>query len=111
MIPSSPTRPAQKAEMSTITCTYYLDLRRQGDIIKHVGINQGIVSSEEDVTRNGQARHERGGTALAVVVERIPETTLRRRVVFVEGVDRQLCREFGAWQIRKAVMPVADLGT
>jgi len=70
---------------------------RQGDTIKHVGINQGIVSRKEDMTRDGQARHERGSTTLAVVVERIPETTLGRRVVFVEGVDRQLCREFGAW--------------
>jgi len=83
--------------MSTITCTYHLYVGWQGDTIKHVGINQGIISRKEDMARDGQARHERGGTTLAVVVVRIPETTLGRRVVFVEGVDRQLCREFGAW--------------
>jgi len=70
---------------------------RQGDIIKHVGINQGVISRKEDMTRDSQARHERSGTALAVVVERIPETTLGRRVGFVERVDRRLCRECGAW--------------
>src|SRR5215217_4268690 len=97
MVPASSTRPAQKAEMSTIPCTYHLYIGRQGDTIKHVGINQGIISRKEDMTRDGQTRHERGGTALAVVVKRIPEPTLGRRVGFVEGVDRQLCREFDAW--------------
>ncbi len=96
-IPSSPTRPAQKAEMSTIARTYHLYIGRQGDTIKHVGINQGIISSKEDMTRDGQARHERSGTALAVVVECIPITTLGCSVAVVEGVERQLCREFGAW--------------
>src|SRR5262245_30736244 len=86
-IPASPTRPTQKAEMSTIARTYHLDMGRQGDIIKHVGINQGIISREEDMAGNGQARDERSGAALAVVVERIPKTTLGRRVAVVEGVE------------------------
>ena len=73
--------------MSTITRTYHLYIGRQGDTIKHVGINQGIISREEDMTGNGQVRHERSGTALAVVVERIPKTTLGRRVAVVEGVE------------------------
>jgi hypothetical protein len=73
--------------MSTIPRTYHLDMGRQGDTIKHVGINQGIISRKEDMTGSGQARHERGGTALAVVVERILKTTLGRRVVFVKGVE------------------------
>ena len=85
--PASPTRPAQKAEMSTVTCTYHLYIGRQGDTIKHVGINHGIISREEDMTGNGQARYERSGTALAVIVERIPKTTLGRGVAFVEGVE------------------------
>jgi hypothetical protein len=59
-VPSRPTWPAQKAEMSTIPRTYHLNMGRQGDIIKHVGINQGIISREEDVTGDGQARGTRG---------------------------------------------------
>jgi hypothetical protein len=73
--------------MSTIPRTYHLHIGRQGDPVKHVGINHGIISREEDMTGNGQARHERGGTALAVVVECIPKTTLGRSVAIVEGVD------------------------
>jgi hypothetical protein len=73
--------------MSTITRTYHLDIGRQGDTIKHVSINQGIISREEDMTGNVQVWHKRSGTALAVVVERVPKTTLGRRVVFVEGVE------------------------
>jgi hypothetical protein len=83
--------------MSTIARAYHLYIRWQGDTIKHVGINQGIISCKEDMTGNGQARHERGGTALAVVVECILKTTLGRGVAVVEGVERQLCRECGAW--------------
>src|SRR5262245_47123292 len=86
-IPCSPTRPAQKAEMSTITRTYHLYIGRQGDTIKYVGINEGIISREENMTGNGQTRYERSSTALAVVVERISKTALGRRVVFVEGVE------------------------
>src|SRR5437016_6199585 len=86
-IPGSSTRPAQKAEMSTVLRTYHPYMGRQGDTIKHVGINQGVISRKENMTRDGQARHERRGTALTVVVERIPKTTLGRRVVFVEGVE------------------------
>jgi hypothetical protein len=62
-----------------------------------VGINQGVVSRKENMTGNGQARHERRGTALAVVVERIAKTTLGRRVGFVEGIEGQLGRELGTW--------------
>ena len=43
-IPARPTRPAQKAEMSTIPRTYHLYMGWQGDIIEHVGINQGIIA-------------------------------------------------------------------
>jgi hypothetical protein len=87
MIPASPARSAQKAEMPTIPRTYHLDMGRQSDTVKHVGINQRIISRKEDMTRDGQIRHERSGTALTVVVERIPKTTLGRRVGFVEGVE------------------------
>src|SRR5438445_5046929 len=86
-VPASSTRPAQKAEMATIPRTYHLDIGRQSDTIKHVSINQGVISRAEDMTGNGQARHERGGTALAVVVERIPKATLGRGVAVVEGVE------------------------
>ena len=48
---------------------------------------KGSSAAEENMTRDGQIRHERCGTALTVVVERIPKTTLGRRVVFVEGVE------------------------
>ena len=67
--------------------TYHLDMGWQGDAIKHVGINQGIISRKEDMTGQGQARYERSGTALAVVVEGIAETTLGRGVAVVEGVE------------------------
>jgi len=60
---------------------------RQGDTIKHVSINHGIISRKEDMTGNGQAWHERRGTALAVVVECIPKTAQGCSVVFVEGVE------------------------
>jgi hypothetical protein len=73
-IPASPTRPAQKAEMPTIARTDHLHIGRQGDAIEHVCINQGIVSRKEDMTGNSQTRYERGGTALAVVIERISKT-------------------------------------
>jgi hypothetical protein len=62
-----------------------------------MGINQRIISRKEDMTGDGQARHKRGGTALAVVVECIPKTTLGRGVAVVKGVERQLYRELGAW--------------
>ena len=89
--------------MSTITRAYHLDIGRQGDTIKHVGINQGIVSREEDMTGNGQSWYERGGTALVVVVERIPKTTLgarhsirrRRRVTALPGVRGVVNQESG----------------
>jgi len=67
--------------------TYHLNIGWQGDTIKHVGINHGIISREEDMTGNGQARYERGGTALTVVVEGILKTTLGRGVAVVKGVE------------------------
>ena len=96
-IPPSSARPAQKAEMSTIACTDHLYIGRQGDVIKHMCVNQRIVSRKEDMTGNGQSRHERRRTALAIVIERIPKTALRRGISFIEGVERQLGRELRTW--------------
>jgi hypothetical protein len=41
------------------------------------------------MTGNGNARHQGGCTALAVVVERIPKTALGRGIAFIELLKRE----------------------
>ena len=96
-IPANPTRPAQKAKMSTIARADHLHIGWQGDRIEHVRVNQGIVSRKEDVTGHGQPRYERRSTALAIVIERIPKTALGCGIAFVEGVERRFGRELRRW--------------
>ena len=93
----SPPRHTQKAKMPAMARADHLHVWRQGDAIKHPRFNPRIVGGKEYMTGNGNARHQGGCTALAVVVERIPKTTLGRGVAVVEGVERQLYRELGAW--------------
>jgi len=88
----------------------HLHVWRQGDAIKHLCLNPRIVGGKEYMTGNGNAWHQGGSTALAVVVERIPKPALGRGVVFIEFVERELCWEFDAWQVRKAAVSAGDLG-
>ena len=90
-VPPSPTRHTQKAKMPAIARADHLHVWRQGNAIKHLRINPRIVSGKEDMTGNGNTRHQWGCTALAVVVERIPKTALGRSVAFIELVKREFC--------------------
>jgi hypothetical protein len=88
----------------------HLHVWRQGDAVKHPRLNPRIVGGKEYMTGNGNARHQGSSTALAVVVERIPKTALGRCVVFIELIERELCWELDAWQVRKAAVSVGHLG-
>jgi len=83
--------------MPTMARADHLHVWRQGDAVKHPRLNPRIVGSKEYMTGNGNARHQGGCTALAVVVERIPKTALGCCVVFIEFVERELCWELDAW--------------
>src|SRR5690349_10552749 len=88
----------------------HLHVWRQGHGIEDARLDQWIVGSKEDMTGDGNLRYKRGSTALAVVVERIPKTTLRCCVAFVESIERELGGEHSGGQVRKTRMPIGHVG-
>ena len=86
-VPPSTPRYTQKAKMPAVVRADHLHVWWQGDAIKRMCVNPRIVGGKEYVTGNSNARHKRGCTALAVVVERIPKTALGCGVVFIELIE------------------------